>query len=205
MSKLSKPVINLILGGVFFLIPILAGTFLIARAFRILNPISRRIAEQLNTSSVIKVILVELISVLILLLICYAAGWLLHKGIIRNWKGNIEERLFYLFPGLLRLKFSLLGDERSSPWEKNWHAGIFREDNFYRLGFISRHADPDFICVFIPDAPRMESGEIRYYPRKDFEYSPVSMKDFADAYKKFGRGLSAGEILNSKHNTQESG
>lgn len=190
MKKSAKPFINLLLGGVFFLIPVLIGIVLISKAFKILNPISMAIANFLDKSSFLKVFLVELISLFILTGICYLAGLLLKKGIIKNWKGNIEEKLFFLFPGLQRLKMSLLGGQKSH-WGEKWQAAIIKEDQHYRIGFISESESPDFFCVYLPDAPRMDAGEVRYYPCDTFEYREISLKELTDSFQAFGSSLPA--------------
>lgn len=188
MKKATKHFVNLLLGGVFFLIPILIIIVLISRAFKLLNPISEAIANVLDKSSFLKVFLVEFISLVILLGICYLAGVLLKNGIIKNWKGNIEEKMFFLFPGLLRLKMSLLGNE-SGIWKEKWQAALIEEDDHYRLGFYTESERSGYYSVFFPDAPRMDAGEVRYYPSASFKYHKISLKELSDSLSDFGRSL----------------
>lgn len=194
IKKAPKPFVNLILGGVFFLLPLLLLSFFIRRIFQVLNPISLAIASFLDTPNVFNIVLVYLLSLLLLLLLCYFAGVLLNKGVIRNWNPAMDEKLFYLMPGLQRFKFSLTGKE-AHLWGGPWHAGLIKDNDCFRPGYVAHSADPDYYCVFFPDAPRMESGEIRYFHKDTMEYRQLSMKEMTDSFKKFGRTLPVSEVL----------
>jgi hypothetical protein len=48
----------------------------------------------------------------------------------------------------------------------HWQAILLQENTYYRVAFITDQSIPDFLCIFLPDAPRIDAGEVRYV-RKD--------------------------------------
>ncbi|WP_224483378.1 hypothetical protein [Robertkochia aurantiaca] len=197
MKNKFAPVINIILGGVFFLVPLFLIFIAGVKALTIFRPLGKLIADKLDLNGGWSVFYIDLMCFLLLLLICYLAGLLLKKGLLREWSGNVEENLFYLLPGLQRLKYSLMG-ERKYTKNQIWQPILFKEDIYYKVGAITTPEDEEYVSVFIPDSPRMDAGELRIYPRNDLEYYEIDFKTMVDGIRHYGRGISVKKALNEK-------
>ncbi|WP_228850389.1 DUF502 domain-containing protein [Aegicerativicinus sediminis] len=185
----------LVIGGLFFLIPILLFIFLIRHTLAILKPMVSKFLVFLDIQTVIGAYTVTILTVFVLILIAYISGVLIKKGIIHNWNNDIENQLFMLFPSLQMMKYKYLKEEDQLGNNNYWKAILLKEDTYYVIAFITHKDETGNISVLIPDAPRMGGGEIRYYKDSECIYIPISMQAAMRALNSFGnKGDLAAEL-----------
>ncbi len=186
-----------ILGGVFFLLPLLLFVVLANKAIHLLIPVGSKLVDALGLHSVFGAATVSIICVLILLLLCFLSGFLIEKGFIRQWSSSIEEKLFLFFPSFQMLKYRIIG---AHPYQvkQQWKAILLRENNYYRVAFITDQSMPGFLSIFLPDAPRMDAGEIRCIKVEECEYQAIPMQQAMNALHRFGKGLSLPDTVHAK-------
>jgi len=83
------------------------------------------------------------------------------------------------------LKYRLI-DEDKTIVDSVWRAILVRDGDFFLLGFVTDEGEDRFMSVFIPDAPNMGGGEIRFFEKHVCEYYPISMKNAMNALNTFG-------------------
>lgn len=93
------------------------------------------------------------------------------------------------------LKFRLIGDKHQVVHDF-WQAIVFEDDGCYSIAFITEETKT-FLTIYFPDAPKIDAGEIRYFPREKCQYFKISMKEAMSAIYNFGKGLDI-EALRSK-------
>ena len=186
MKIFNKSTNAVILGGIFFLIPLLIFIVLITHAIKLATPLGRKLVDIFNIHSVFGAATVTIFTVAILVFICYLSGYLVQKGLVNDWGQKVEDKLFLLFPSLQMLKYRLLGDKPAKKDDDNWKSILLKEDIFYRIAFITSYKD-GFFSVYVPDAPRMDAGEICFIAKVDIEFIPISMKDAMNSLNSFGR------------------
>lgn len=196
MSIIKKPSRALIIGGLFLIIPIVVLIILGKHALAILAPLGRKIETGLGITSLFGEATVTIICLLLLLLFCYIAGMLLEIGLVSQWGRKMEEKLFLFVPSLQILKYRILGEEDAS--KSSWTAILLHEENHYTLAFITNTLKEDFLSIFIPESPHMDSGEIRFMRREECVYTVISMKAAMNAVISFGRDGKAWESLVNK-------
>lgn len=184
MSFLKKPTQALIFGGLFFIIPAVLFIFVGKMALHILKPVGKRIDDYFGIHTFFGEAGVTVMCLLLLVLICYIAGLLLQMGLVKNWGGHVEEKLFLFFPSLQILKYRLLGEK--SGRQSKWTGILLKEDNHYTLAFITSPLTDPYLSIFLPEIPKMDSGEIRYMKKEECVYSVISMKSAMDAVMSFG-------------------
>lgn len=184
----------MVLGGLFLIIPLLLVLILSKKALAMLAPLGERISTALGVESLLGEMAVKVICVLILLLLCYVAGLLLQFGLVQHWSSKAEEHLFRFVPGLQILKYRML-DEESLKQQTGWRAILLKDDEHYTLAFLTGKEDDPYLSIFIPEVPRMDSGEIRYIKKEECKYYVISMKAGMDSVISFGRNGRAWEAL----------
>ena len=193
MSIIKKPTRALLVGGLFLIIPIIILVILGKHAFAILTPLGRKIEQGLGITSLFGEATITIICLLLLLLFCYIAGMLLEVGLVSQWGRRMEEKLFLFVPSLQILKYRILGEEDAS--KSSWTAVLLHEENHYTLAFITNALTEDFLSIFIPESPHMDSGEIRFMKKEECVYTVVSMKAAMNAVISFGRDGKAWQSL----------
>ncbi|MEK6479157.1 hypothetical protein WJR50_16545 [Catalinimonas sp. 4WD22] len=197
MSLIKQPPRAFILGGVFFILPLLVFIVLATKAIHLLLPLGSKMVDSLGLHSVFGAATVSIFCIFILLLLCYLSGFLIEKGFIKQWSITVEEKLFLFFPSFQMLKYRIIGDQPKK-LEQQWEAVLLKDNQFYRLAFITDKNVPGFLSLFLPDAPKMDAGEIRYVRQEECEYYPIPMQEAMYALNRFGRGLPLKNFLNDK-------
>ena len=178
---------HVIFGGIVFILPLMVMFILIREILGILEPISARIEPIFGDHEFLGVTTVTAIGIVLLLIICYIAGLLLKKGFISFWGPRMEVAIFRLFPSLQMMKFIVLPENELESFP--WKAFILGESADNRIGFITDESNENYYSLFIPDAPRMDAGEVRVIKREDFDGKPISLKDAFTVIHNFGKGL----------------
>ncbi|WP_417443615.1 hypothetical protein [Joostella sp.] len=186
MKIFNKSTNAVILGGIFFLIPLLIFIVLITHAIQLATPLGRKLVDVFHIHSVFGAATVTIFTIVILILVCYISGYLVQKGLVNDWGQKVEDKLFLLFPSLQMLKYRMLGDKPAKEDDDNWKSILLKEDQFYRIAFITNFKN-GFYSVYVPDAPRMDAGEVRFIEKTDIDFIPISMKDAMNSLNSFGR------------------
>ena len=185
----------MILGGLFFIIPLLLIIMAIKKTFQLVLPVARRLSVALELHTILGKASVIIICVILILLICLFGGYLVQKGFVKKWSNNVEEKLFILFPSFQILKYRII-DDKNNTLNELWNAILFKEDTYYKIAFITETSE-SFITIFIPDAPKMDAGEIRYVPKNELEYHNISMKEAMSSLYGFGKGMDVDNKLSN--------
>jgi len=185
-----------ILGGIFFILPLLIVIVLIEKAVQLLSPLGKKLSEIFDLHSLFGTAAVTIVCLFLILLFCLLGGILVDKGFVHQYSRKVEEKLFLFFPAFQMLKYRLLGNEGMRT-DDIWEAILMREEDTSRVAFITDQSDDNgYISVFIPDAPRMDSGEIRYFKKGECEYHPITMKEAMSALNNFGKGIDFSKMEN---------
>ena len=196
MALFNKSSRALIFGGLFFIIPFFLVVVAGKQLYGILHPIGQKVSVLLGLHTIFGKSSVLIVTILIIILVCYLAGMLIEKGLVKNWSSSLEKKLFIFFPSLQMLKFRIIGD-KNKVINEVWQGILFKEDNAYKIAFITEKTKK-FTTIYIPDAPKIDAGEIRYMMNTDIEYYPISMKEAMSAIYNFGEGLNVESILENK-------
>ena len=86
--------------------------------------------------------------------------------------------------------------------KNRWKAILLKEDRHYSIAFITNTDTEGNLSIYIPDAPRMDAGEIRIMAAEDCDYRPISMKQAMAALGSFGRDGDLGGVLGKKNNSR---
>ncbi|MEJ2006188.1 MAG: hypothetical protein P8X57_14765, partial [Cyclobacteriaceae bacterium] len=187
MRIISNTSRHILAGGVLFMIPVTILIILVGKILELLRPLSERIEPIFGSHAVLGITSVTIIGIVLMILFCYLAGILLQKGIINFWGPKMELTLFRLFPSLQIMKFMMLPEEDLN--DLAWRPILHQENNEYRIAFITDESQPDYYAIFIPDAPRMDAGEIRYIPKEGLKLKEISRKEAFSAIYNYGQGL----------------
>ena len=187
MSILKSSTRSLVIGGLFFMIPLLVIIVAGGKIFQILLPIGRWISETLALHTVFGKASVLIVCIALILLICILSGYLIQKGFVHKWSNSVEEKLFIHFPSLQMWKYRVIG-EQENVINEFWQAILLEEDNGFNIAFITEESE-DFLTLYIPDAPKADAGQIRFVPKSKVKYLSISMQQAMSSLYSFGKGM----------------
>jgi uncharacterized membrane protein len=182
-----------IIGGALFLLPVALILFILSYALRLAKDVARPIADSLHIDrlgSAASVIAVTALSVLILILISFAAGIVARtafgKRIIR-WS---ESSIFGRMPQYQLMKSMAEGLAHIEHASGLKPALINIEDG-WQIGYVLEPLENEWIAVFLPQAPTPMSGNIMYFPLHRVRPLGITMVQAASIVKAIGVGSAA--------------
>ena len=144
------------IGGLLFLLPLVVVGALIGQVIPIVMTIAEALREVLpgafKTPSGIAILV--LLAIVVLLLICFAAGVIARNSFGRKFSEAFEKKLLMLFPKYAILKDQMadsIGGDENRP---KMHPVLVRFDDRIRVGFeTERNETAKLVTVYLPGSP----------------------------------------------------
>lgn len=150
-----------LLGGVLFLIPLVAVVVVVGKAFQITMVVARPLAKLIPIESVAGIALVEVLTAVILIMSCLIAGLVARSPWGRKIYGKIDTILLQLIPGYAWVK-GVTGSISDQEAENIFKPVLVQFDDQYQLGFEVDRAAEGLVAVYLPGAPDVRSGALSY-------------------------------------------
>ena len=184
-----KPTLNFIratlTGGILFLLPVVISIIILNKARIIMLKLSKPLAVRLP-----EIILgldgSNLLAIVLLVLICFIAGLIFHSKGVRKHIEWLEEHLLSYLPGYGLLK-SIATDVVGERDAANMKTVVIRDDQGWSIGFLVDQDEKNSV-VFVPEAPRHDSGELRIVPSESVKIVDVPTSKAARTIQRYGKG-----------------
>lgn len=187
-----KPILSFLrdtlTGGILFLLPIVLILMVIGKAFVILEKIASPISDKLPTI-ILGLNGSRLVAIALLILLCFLGGLLFRTQRVKGWISILEEHVLIYLPGYSLIK-AVTVDAVGGVEEHNMKPAAIKDGDFWSLGFLVEEGER-MSTVFIPEAPRPESGEIKMVPKELVKKLDVSTNIFNRSIKNYGKGAEA--------------
>jgi uncharacterized membrane protein len=184
-----KPSVNFLratlTGGILFLLPTVLLVMILTKAYAILYKISAPLAKVMP-----EIILgldgSNLLSILLLIVICFVSGLLFRSGAIRRLISGLEESVLSYLPGYTLIK-SIASDAIGDTTTEKMATVLVKDEDSWNIGFLVEE-DNDFCTVFFPEAPRHDSGEVKIVPASTVKKIDVAANKTSRSLKSYGKG-----------------
>lgn len=191
MSTFRKTFQTLTVGGLLFILPLVILILLVIKAIHLIRPLVHSLVEALGIHTIFGTATITIFSIILIILLCFLSGALIHMGLLKKWNSTFEETLYLLFPPLQRLKFRFFSEEQDS--ESSWYSILLKREGCFKIAFITHKSENGFLSIFIPDAPDISTGEVILIPESDCIYHHIPRMEAMKMLQKFGKGLSVKE------------
>jgi len=172
-------------GGILFLIPVVISIVILNKARLIMLKLSRPLTEKLP-DIVLGLDGSNLLAILLLILVCFFAGLIFHSKSIRKHIDWLEENVLAYLPGYTMMK-SIAADVVGHGEASNMKTVIVKAEEGWNLGFLVEQDERNSV-VFIPEAPRHDSGELKIVPNGDVQVVNVPTSKAARYIQRYGKG-----------------
>jgi uncharacterized membrane protein len=187
-----------LIGGIFFLVPVIVMVAVIQKALVIANKLVTPLAKLIPFGFATP----KLLAAVLLIALCFAAGILARVAVARKITGWLETTLLSNLPGyefLKRIGQSALGVES----EESHKVVLVGRGDFWQLGFLIERLKGGYLAVFIPGAPNPHSGSIQFLKEDRVRAIEVPEQSALKILKRLGVGAST--LLASEMNMPASG
>jgi uncharacterized membrane protein len=175
-----------IVGGILVLIPIVVCIIILTKVFNFLQRFSDIIAKALPFTNVAGVGISTLISIVLILLICFLAGAFMGTKFMKRIIVWMEDRVLVYIPGYAYIKArstSVLIKEGTDEWKP---ATVFIDDNEV-ICFVIDESE-NYFTIFLPSAPTPSSGTVCAREKTKVKFLSLTVAQTILLIKQFGKG-----------------
>jgi len=184
MKQIFQIISSTIKGGIFFLIPILVVVLLGQKAISILNPIANGITNKLGLDEGRLFDANYLISILMIFLFCFIAGWISKIGfgqLMINW---IENNVLVLFPGYQLMK-TTMANQVGFDSEAQFPVVLVPIDGLM-FGFQMDTLPDGKLVIFVPGAPNVMEGNVVIFEKDKVQATSISVAEVKKIMRQLG-------------------
>ncbi|WP_443939012.1 hypothetical protein [Pedobacter sp. MW01-1-1] len=188
MKNVTQKIINSIIRGIVFLIPIAIIVVLLSKVFGLIKKLQVAMNLSVGENDYFHAVLNDLIVILIILIFCFIAGML---SMLKRGKGlvdKLESTVLCHIPGYNYTKAtaqSVLGVE-----EHNFQQVVmYRDDDGkYQLSFKVEDVGDDMAMIFSPGVPKPQDGELLIVRKDLLIETDLTMLEAFSIMKNLGGG-----------------
>lgn len=185
MKTLVSFIRTTITGGILFLLPLILLIILLNKVFTILIKISYPISKRLP-DFILGLDGSIIVAVILLIFICFISGLLFRSPYVKKIVGSLEENLLNNIPGYTLVK-AITADTLGEKTDHMMSPVLIRDGDSWNFALLVEEGEK-LSTVFIPDAPRLDAGELKIIPTESFKKLDVSTNIFARSIKNYGKG-----------------
>jgi uncharacterized membrane protein len=148
-----------LLGGVFYLVPLIVLLMLLAKAHELTTEVVEPVANHLPIQWARGVLPAKILAVVIIVAFCFLAGLFATTRIAQAIVQGVETALLSKVPGYRFLKTvgeGMAGIEHG----ENHETVLARIEDAWQIAFVVERLAGGHVVIFIPDAPNPWSGSI---------------------------------------------
>lgn len=180
---------NTVIGGIFFLIPIVFVVAVLGKAFKMMKAISVPLSQAFGADSVKDVIVVDIITILCLIAFCFLAGLISTTQAGRNLFGTLDSLLRKFVPGYTYLK-NLTAEFDTNAASVALKPVLIRLDDQSQIGLEVERTASQQVVVFIPGSPDSRSGNVVVMDGDRVTPIDANLRSVARMFKQFGKDTS---------------
>lgn len=175
-------------GIIFLLIPITIVILLLGKAISLVRMLLLPLKDILPAERVLGIGLISLISLFLILLVCYLAGALVENKMIRAAIQKLEDRVLVFIPGYSML-LQRAGDIVNE--DADLRVVLLDEDNDWRPGIEVERHENGFSSVFFPGPPAGRTGFLKIVHKSRLKILDIPVIELMKVVRKYGKGSSA--------------
>jgi len=187
MRSMLQVLKAIFVGGVIFLIPVVLTIVIIRHALALAGRALQPVAQVLPAQVIGGVFVADLLAILVLLLICFAAGLFVKTRLGRSLGDQLERTAARRIPGFSLVKVAtrgMMGLESSAELS----VALARIEDAWMLSFVvERHAS-GLYTVFVPSAPTPAAGSVYYLTEDRLKFLNVSVASAVSCIMRLGVG-----------------
>jgi uncharacterized membrane protein len=130
-----------------------------------------------------------IIAVILLLLFCVLAGFLVKLSVFKRMSDWLDERLARFIPGYNDLRKETEKNIGMGPKEEVFETCLVRTQEYWTPAYLIDVADNGNATVFIPLAPTFKTGQVAIFPADSYKKLEIDSKALNQYLVKFGKGI----------------
>jgi uncharacterized membrane protein len=190
MKRTFKIISRHIITGFIFLMPVLITIVVISKFWARLLALGNKLSKLLHVHTLLGSTGDAIIAVILLLVLCVVAGFLVKMTMFRRMSDWLDDKLAGFIPGYTDLRKQTEIKVGKGPQEEIFETCLVHSGQHWKAGYLIDVADNGDATVFIPLAPTFNTGEVVVTPVDSYKKLSIDSKTLNGYLKKRGKGLS---------------
>lgn len=188
-----------LIGGLFFIVPIVVVLLIFGKVVEILRALVAPIVEKLPMEAIGGIPVARIVAFFVLIFICLIAGLFAKTKIANRIKDWAEDNILVNVPGYTLLKGM---SESAVGLETRYHNDVVLVDveEVWQIGFLMDKIDEDLSTVFLPGAPSPMSGDVVFVQKDRIKKLDITAVEAVKILKKLG--MDSSTILKDKMDSE---
>lgn len=192
-TKRSYKIIrNHIVTGFVFLMPVLIAIAVLEKFWSKLLGVGNKISKLLHIDTLLGTTGDAIIAIILLLLCCTLAGFLVKLSVFKRMSDWLDEKLARFIPGYNDLRKETevhIGIASKEPKEEVFETCLVRTQEYWTPAYLIDVADNGDATVFIPVSPSFNTGQVAIVGANAYKKLQIDSKALNGYLGKFGKGI----------------
>ncbi|MDX1332249.1 MAG: hypothetical protein R3252_04395 [Robiginitalea sp.] len=190
MKSLVRLLKSTLIGGVFFLVPLVLLIIILSKAHELMLKIAQPLSEVIPLDKIGGVAVANILVIVLLLLVCLLAGLLATRPKFKAFQQYLEEKILGPIPGYRVIKAFVNSLEIYENNGEKMVPVLVALEQHQKLGFEVERSGKDRVVVYLPDAPSFITGAIVVVSEEQVTRLEVPLPRLKDCMEQFGFGAS---------------
>ena len=182
---------NHIITGFIFIMPVLISLAVLMKFWTHLLNIGGRVSRLLRVDTVLGPSGDAVMAVLVFLLICIVAGFLIRISFLRRISERIDEKLNEMVPGYSQIRSEATKKIGARDEELLFDACLVKVLDLWQPGYIVEQNDDGTQTVFVPQAPAFTAGQVYVVDPGRIKRLDIDSTTLNEHLKRLGRGIAS--------------
>jgi uncharacterized membrane protein len=190
MKKLSGFVRTTVLGGVFYLVPIIVLVAVVGKAHGISRKLVAPLAALFPLDGPLSFLSEKVLAIIVIVLFCFVAGLIAKTARGKGFTRWLESNVLALVPGYALVKSmsdSMAGVEEQSGRE----AVLARIEDAWQIALVVERLDNGHVAVYVPGAPNAASGSVYFMTEDRIKPLGIPVSTAVKCVRRVGVGANA--------------
>lgn len=192
-SRRSYKIIrNHVVTGFVFLMPVLITLAVLSQFWAKLLKIGNKISKLLHVDTLLGATGDAIIAILLLLVLCILAGFLVKLSVFKKMSDWLDEKLARFIPGYNDLRKETevnIGIAPKEPQEEVFETCLVHTQDYWTPAYLIDVAENGNATVFIPAAPSFKTGQVAIVGADSYKKLQIDSKALNGYLVKFGKGI----------------
>ena len=176
------------IGGLLFLVPVVATVMILSKAVKFGARILHPVAQLLPNRTVVGIAVADILAVIALLAMGFAAGLFAQTVIGRRVSQHVEHLILSKIPGYTLLK-GVAEDANPLGGKTGLKVALANIDDAWLLSFIVEQLEDGGLVVFVPSAPTPTAGNVYLMTERQVRRLDVPVSAAVKCIMRLGVGV----------------
>ena len=190
MRRFLKIIRNHIVTGFVFFMPVLIALVIISKFWNKLLVLGSKISKLLKIDTVLGTTGDAIVTVILIILICIVAGFLVKLSVFKRMSDALDEALANFIPGYNDLRKTTEKKIGMGPQEEIFETCLVHIQDHWQPAYLVDVKESGEATVYIPIAPTFKTGQVAIVPAEHYKKMKIDSKTLNNYLKEFGRGIS---------------